>query len=71
MTLICKQNSCGDVHCRCAADDHVGSAACCVLRATCPDHQLIIFPHTYTRLAFVVKSLWNIYKLFRITLQHI
>lgn len=48
MTLICKQNSCGDVHCRCAADAHTGKHCMSVLRATWPDHQLITFPCMYT-----------------------
>lgn len=44
MTLICKQNSCGDVHDRCAADAHTETTMS-VLRAAWPDHQLITFPH--------------------------
>lgn len=50
MTLICKQMSCGDVRCRCAADAH-RERFMSVLGVTYshPDHQLITLPHMYTK----------------------
>lgn len=59
MTLICKQNSCGDMRCRCAADAHTGNPACRAFTATWPDHQLITFPHMNALLLWL--NLFRIY----------
>ncbi len=49
MTLICKQNSCGDVRCRCAADARTGNPVCLFLERLDLIISLITSLHMYSQ----------------------